>query len=180
MIEQETLNLLEWQRLSEHLATFASTKLGAIASRNLTIPSTLTESQYLLEQTNEVCELEADINCNWSFTQIYDVGECLERAHIGGMLQGEELLNLATTVAGVRKLRRIIEDQEGIITLKELVSNVKTFPELEKEIHYCIDDRGEITEKASPQLAGIRQKLKSLRTKIQQTLQSIIQRQSNA
>ena len=180
MIEQETLNLLEWQRLCQHLATFASTKLGAIASRNLNIPSTLRESKYLLAQTKEVCELETDINCNWSFTGIHDVGEALERAHIGGILSGEELLNLATTLAGVRKLRRIIEEQEELDTLKKLVSEIKTFPDLEKDIHYCLDDRGEITERASPELATIRQKLKSLRNKIQQTLQSIVQRQSNA
>lgn len=180
MIEQETLNLLEWHRLCQHLATFASTKLGAIASRNLTIPATLTESKYLLEQTKEVYQLETDISCNWSFAGIHDVGECLERAHIGGLLQGEELLNLATTLAGVRRLRRIIEDKEDLVTLAELVSDLKTFPELEKEIHYCIDDRGEITERASPELAEIRQKLKSSRAKIQQTLQNIIQRQSGA
>jgi DNA mismatch repair protein MutS2 len=180
LIEQETLNLLEWHRLCQHLATFASTKLGAIASRNLTIPTTLTESKYLLEQTKEVYQLETDISCNWTFAGIHDVGECLERAHIGGLLQGEELLNLATTLAGVRRLRRIIEDKEELVTLAELVSDLKTFPELEKEIHYCIDDRGEVTERASPELTEIRQKLKSLRTKIQQTLQSIIQRQGHA
>ena len=180
MIEQETLNLLEWHRLCQHLATFASTKLGAIASRNLAIPATVKESKYLLEQTKEVYQLETDIDCNWTFAGIHDVGECLERAHIGGFLQGEELLNLATTLAGVRKLRRIIEEKDELVTLQELVSDLRTFPELEKEIHYCIDDRGEITERASPELAHIRQKLKSLRTRIQQTLQSIVQRQSSA
>ncbi len=180
LIEQETLNLLEWSRLCEHLATFASTKLGAIAARNLTIPNTPTETQHLLAQTKEICELESDVDSNWSFTGIYDVGECIERSHIGGILQAEELLNLATTLAGVRKLRRIIEDQEELLTLKQIVSDLRTFPDLEKDIHYCIDDRGEITERASPQLTQIRQKLKSLRTRIQQTLQSIVQRQGNA
>ncbi len=180
MIEQETLNLLEWQRLCQHLATFASTKLGAIASRNLTIPATITESKDLLAQTQEICQLETDVNCNWSFAGIHDVGESIQRAGIGGFLQGEELLNLATTLAGVRKLRRIIEDKEELVTLQQICSEIKTFPELEKEIHYCIDDRGEVTERASPQLSSIRQKLKSLRIKIQQTLQSIVQRQGNA
>jgi len=180
LIEQETFRLLEWQRLCQHLSTFAATKLGAIASQNLAIPNTVTETEYLLEQTKEVCQLEMDINAQWSFNGIHDIGDSLERAKIGGILSGEELLNLATTLSGVRKLRRVIEDQENAPTLQELVNDLRTFPELEQEIHYCIDDRAEITERASPQLGEIRQKIKGLRSKIQQTLQGIIQRNNNA
>lgn len=180
LIEQETFRLLEWQRLCQHLSTFSATKLGAIASQNLAIPNTVTETEYLLEQTKEVCQLEMDINAQWSFNGIHDIGDSLERAKMGGILSGEELLNLATTLSGVRKIRRVIEDQENAPTLQELVNDLRTFPELEQEIHYCIDDRAEITERASPQLGEIRQKIKGLRTNIQQTLQSIIQRNSNA
>lgn len=180
LIEQETFRLLEWQRLCQHLSTFAATKLGAVASQNLAIPNSVTDTEYLLEQTKEVCQLEMDINANWSFNGIHDIGDSLERAKIGGILSGEQLLNLATTLSGVRKLRRIIEDQENVSTLKELVNDLRTFPELEQEIHYCIDDRGEITERASPLLGEIRQKIKGLRSNIQQTLQRIIQRNSTA
>ncbi|AFZ47507.1 MutS2 family protein [Cyanobacterium stanieri PCC 7202] len=180
MIEKETFRLLEWQRLCHHLSTFSATKLGAIASSHLTIPKTLSETQKLLEQTKEVYHIETSLNPNWSFSGIHDIGDALERAKLGGILKGEELLNLATTLAGVRKLRRVIEDLEDSPTLKELVESLRTFPELEQEIHYCIDDRGEITERASPQLGEIRQKIKGLRSKIQQTLQNIIQRNGNA
>lgn len=180
MIEQETFRLLEWQRLCQHLATFAATKLGAMASSYLTIPNTLSETEYLLAQTKEVCDIEININANWSFNGIHDIGDSIERAKIGGVLNGDELLNLATTLSGVRKIRRVIEDQENAPTLQQLVSDLRTFPDLEQEIHYCIDDRGEITERASPQLGEIRQKIKALRHKIQQTLQGIIQRNSNA
>lgn len=180
LIEQETFRLLEWHRLCQHLSTFAATKLGAMASSNLTIPSVVTETEYLLAQTKEVCDIEMNINSNWSFNGIHDIGESIERAKIGGILNGDELLNLATTLSGVRKLRRVIEEEENTSTLKELVNDLRTFPELEQEIHYCIDDRGEITERASPQLGEIRQQIKALRNRIQQTLQGIIQRNSNA
>ncbi|NCQ40592.1 MAG: endonuclease MutS2, partial [Cyanobacteria bacterium] len=180
MIEEETFRLLEWQRLCQHLSTFAATKLGVVASSHLTIPLSVADTEYLLAQTKEVCDIEMNINSNWSFNGIHDIGESIERAKIGGVLNGDELLNLATTLSGIRKLRRVIEEQENAPTLQELVNDLRTFPELEQEIHYCIDDRGEITERASPQLAEIRQKIKALRNKIQQTLQGIIQRNSNA
>jgi len=180
LIEEETFRLLEWQRLCQHLSTFAATKLGVVASSHLTIPLSVADTEYLLAQTKEVCDIEMNINSNWSFNGIHDIGESIERAKIGGVLNGDELLNLATTLSGIRKLRRVIEEQENAPTLQELVNDLRTFPELEQEIHYCIDDRGEITERASPQLAEIRQKIKALRNKIQQTLQGIIQRNSNA
>ena len=180
MIQQETLNILEWPKLCHHLSTFAATKLGAIASQALTIPNEKSHSLELLKQTQEIANIEDNLIPNWSFAGIHDIGDYLERASIGGLLQGEELLNIATTLAGVRRLRRVIEDQEESPTLQQLVANIRTFPQIEQDIHYCIDDRGEITERASPKLAEIRLKLKSLRERIQQNLQNIIQRQGNA
>lgn len=180
MIEQETLTILEWQKFCKHLSTFAATKLGLIASENLTIPKTKAESLKLLEQTKEILTIENNLTPNWSFTGIHDIGEYLERASIAGLLKADELLNIATTLSGVRRLRRVIDEQEEAPRLQELVANVRTFVEIEQEIHYCIDDRGEITERASPKLAEIRVKLKSLRERIRQSLQNTIQRQGNA
>lgn len=180
MIQQETLTILEWQKLCQHLSTFAATKLGAIASKNLTIPDHKSESVALLEQTKEITALERNINSNWSFTGIYDISEYLERASMGGLLTGDELLKIATTLAGVRRLRRVIDDQENSPTLQELVANIRTFPEIEQDIHYCIDDRGDVTERSSPKLAEIRHQIRSIRDRINQTLQNIIQRQGNA
>ena len=180
MIQQETLTILEWHKLCEHLSTFAATKLGAIASRNLNIPETKAESLKLLTQTKEVCLIENSLNPNWNFNGIHDFGDSLEKARRGGLLSTQELLNLATSLAGMRRLKRVIDNQENTPALSELINNIRTFAELEQEIHYCIDERAEITQRASPKLAEIRIKLKSVKERIQATLQSIIQRNGNA
>ncbi|NES82731.1 MAG: endonuclease MutS2 [Moorea sp. SIO2B7] len=180
MIQSETLELLEWQRLCQHLSTFAATKLGAVASRHLKLPTTKAESLQLLAQTQEVYNLEQKLDSGLSFEGIKDIGESLERAELGGMLSGTQLLNIATTLVGVRRLRRVIDSQEDIPTLTELVAEVRTYPELEQEIHRCIDERGEVADRASAKLSDIRSQMKSLRDKIYQILQSILQRQSGA
>jgi DNA mismatch repair protein MutS2 len=180
LIQTETLDLLEWNRLCQHLATFAATKLGVTAARNLVIPSDRPTSQGLLAQTREIYNLEQKLNSGWTFDGIRDIGEALERSRIGGMLSGEELLNLATTLAGVRKLRRIIDAEAELVTLNELITDLRTYPELEQEIHHCIDDRGDVADRASPKLSGIRSQIKELRERIYQTLNGIIQRQSGA
>lgn len=180
-IQTETLDLLEWPRLCQHLATFAATKLGKIAAQQVPIPDRPEQSQRLLAQTQEVYALEAKLG-SLPFEGIQDIGESLERAGHGGTLNGEELLHIATTLAGMRTLRRLIDaqEEEQVPQLLGLVMELRTYPELERQIHHCIDDRGRVTDRASETLGGIRAKLKTLRDEIYQTLQRLMQRHGNA
>ena len=180
MIQSETLELLEWHRLCQHLATFAATKLGATAARHLKIPDSQIQSQELLEQTKEVYQLETRLTTGLSFEGIQDIGDSLERAERSGVLAGDELLAIATTLFGARSLRRVIDNQENLPILTELVADLRTYPELEQEIHRCIDERAQITDRASQKLGEIRTDLRRLRSQITQKLQNILQAKSGA
>jgi DNA mismatch repair protein MutS2 len=162
------------------LSTFAATKLGAIASRNIAIPSSRAESEYLLKQTKQVYELENRLDNGISFEGIQDFGDSLERAELKGILAGEELLAIATTLAGIRNLRRLIDNHPDLEILTELVADLRTYPELEKEIHRCIDERGQVTDRASEKLGDIRNSLRQNRSQITRKLQNIIQVKANA
>lgn len=180
MIQEETLDLLEWHRLCQHLSTFTATKLGAIAAEYMKLPETQQESSQLLTQTEEVYGLEQRLNTQLSFDGITDIGDALERADLGGLLSGKELLSIATTLSGVRRLRRIIEEQEEIPVLKAIVADVRTYPELEQEIHRCIEEDGKVSDRASPRLREIRGQMKVVRERIYRKLQDIMHRQSGA
>ncbi len=180
LIQAETLELLEWSRLCQHLATFAATKLGTRAASHLRIPTAITESQELLAQTQEVYQLESELSHGLAFEGIYDIGDALERAELQGLLSGTELLELATTLAGARQLRRVIHSQPNLLVLNELVSELRTYPELEQAIHHCIDDRGKVTDRASAKLEAVRGELRQTRDRIYQSLHKILQRHSNA
>ncbi|MEG3989665.1 endonuclease MutS2 [Microcoleus sp. S28C3] len=180
LIQSETLELLEWPRLCQHLATFAATKLGVAAALDLEIPATIAQTAELLAQTQETYQLESRAGGALSFEGIQDIGTSLQRAELQGLLSGEELLAIATTLAGARQLRRIIDSQADVPTLKELAAQLRTYPELEQEIHRCIDDRAQVADRATPKLAGIRVQMRQLRDRIYQILQGILQRQSNA
>lgn len=154
--------------------------MGAIAARNLPIPTSLADSKELLAQTQEIYGLEQNLEIRWTFEGITDVGDSLKRATLKGILSGKELLNIATTLAGMRRLRRIIDDCEELPVLKELVADIRTYPELEKAIHHCIDEAGKVTDRASPKLESIRHNLKEVRDRIYQKLQNIIQQKGGA
>lgn len=180
MIAAETLELLEWQRLCQHLSTFAATKLGAIAARNLSIPNSQAESEYLLAQTKEVYDLESRLSLGLVFEGIQDISDALETAQRRGILTGEELLAIATTLAGTRNLRRCIDSQPDLPILSNLVADLRTYPELEQDIHRCIDEHGQVTDRASQKLAEIRAELRRLRHQITQKLQNILQEKATA
>ena len=180
MIQSETLNLLEWPRLCQHLATFASTKIGAIACEQLKLPDDRGGSETLLTQTREMAELETRLPSGLGFGGIRDIWEPLERAERQGLLSGPDLLALAATLHGGRQIRRAIDAQEDLPALNGLVSDLRTHPDLEKEIHHCIDDNGDVTDRASAKLGTIRTRLRQGRDQVYRKLQKIIQRQSGA
>jgi DNA mismatch repair protein MutS2 len=180
VIQAETLELLEWSRLCQQVATFAATKLGTIAARNLVIPTQPSVSLNLLAQTKEVYELETRLTGGLSLDGIEDFGDALERAAVQGMLSGRELHEIATTLAGMRKLRRTLDSEENIPVLQDLIADVRTYPEIEQDIYHCIDDRGDVTDRSSEKLAQVRVQLKGFREKIYKSLNSLMQRQSNA
>ncbi len=180
MTQSKTLELLEWSRLCQHLSTFAATKLGAIAARQLKISASAAESFDLLQQTQEVHSLESRTSPGLSFEGIQDIGAALDRVARQGTLSGEELLSVATTLAGARNLRRAIDRQPDLTTLIQLVAELRTYPELEQEIRRCIDEGGKVADRASPKLGSIRSQQQHIREQVYQVLQQLLQRKANA
>lgn len=179
-MQSRTLELLEWPRLCQHLATFAATKLGTEAAQALSIPTTKAESLDLLQQTEEVYTLEQLHHTSLSFDGIEDIRSALERAAHQGLLNGRELLDIATTLAGARTLRRQIDRQPDCQRLNQLIDPLRTYPELEQEIHRCIDDRAEVTDRASSALGQIRDRQRQVKDQLYRLLQDLLQRRSTA
>ncbi|PLS69354.1 MAG: endonuclease MutS2 [Cyanobacteria bacterium M5B4] len=176
----ETLELLEWQRLCKHLSTFAVTKLGRNRALDTPIPSTIGESELLLQQTQECYRLDEILPGGLSLEGIADVSDALKRAERQGVLSALELVEIASTLNGARQLRRSIESVEGFPILQSMVTDLRTYPELEQAIYHCIDESGTVLERASPKLGSIRQNLRALKEQIWQSLQSLMQRKASA
>jgi DNA mismatch repair protein MutS2 len=162
----KTLDLLDWPRLTQHLSTFAMTKLGSLVTQQLTPAQSLRESQRLLQQTQEVVELESRTG-SLSFDGVQDISAALERAGRRGILSGMELLSIATTLSAARQLRRIVDRFPELVSINDLMSGLRTFPELEQEIHHCIDDQGDVEDRASEKIAEIRDHGRHSRQQVQ-------------
>jgi DNA mismatch repair protein MutS2 len=175
-ITDETLELLEWPRLAEHLASFASTSAGRRHCLALPLPTDRQASETLQAETCELLGLDGLIEGGLSFQGTCDITTCVQLCAKGGTAAGEELLDLATTLAAARRLRRQIDDPELRPVVTALVGELRTLPELEQRLHFCLEEGGRVADRANPDLAALRRRLQGVLAERRERLQELLRR----
>jgi len=175
-IQREALELLEWPRLAEQLASFASTTPGRCACLELALPACLAASRSLLAETAELLGLDGLLEGGLSFQGVADIAALVTLCAKGGTAPGEELLSLAITLAAARRLRRQIDDPQLRPVCTALVAELRTLPELEQRLHFCLEEGGRVADRASPPLEGLRRQLLGARSDRRDRLQELMRR----
>jgi DNA mismatch repair protein MutS2 len=175
-IQQETLDLLEWPRLAAHLAGFASTPAGRRHCLALSLATDPDGSRRLLAETTELLGLDGLLEGGLSFRGVVEIGDTVAHCRRGGVAEGEALLGVATTLGAARRLRRCIEDPEQRPATSELVSGLRTAPELEQRLHHCLEEGGRVADRADPALAELRRQLQAVRGERRERLQELVRR----
>ena len=175
---EETLELLEWPRLCQHLSSFASTRQGRRHCRLGSLPDTLPESITLQARTLEMASLDGLLDGGLSFRGVGDLEMTLLRCSKGGVASGEELLTVADTLGAARRLRRQIDDPELRPVCTALLVDVATLPELEQQLKFAIEEGGRVADRASAVLEGLRRQWQEMRSRRRDKLQDVIRRWS--
>jgi DNA mismatch repair protein MutS2 len=172
----DTLELLEWPRLCQHLAQFASTAAGQRRCLDEPLPSDLRESQERLARSIELAGLDGLLDGGLSFQGVHDLEPVLQRCCKGGTADGEALLAVADTLAAARRLRRQIDDPELRPRCTELLKDVATLPDLEQRLKFSLEEGGRVADRASAVLAGLRGQWQTVRQQRRDRLQEVIRR----
>ena len=175
-IAAETLELLEWPRLAQQVAGFASTAAGQRRCTGLPLPASCAESRSLLAETTELLGLDGVLEGGLSFRGVADIAATVARCAKGGSAGGEELLAVAGTLAAARRLRRQIEDEALRPVCSALVADLRTLPELEQRLHAALEEGGRVADRASAELADLRRQLQAVRGERRERLQELIRR----
>ena len=175
-IEQEALELLEWPRLSSHVASFTSTAAGKRGCVPLPLASCQADSETLQAETTELLALDGLTEGGLSFQGVADIANTVQLCAKGGTAAGEALLELATTLAAARRLRRQIDAPELRPVTTALVAELSTLPELEQRLHFCLEEGGRVADRASPALGGVRRQLAGARAERRERLQELLRR----
>ncbi len=177
-MDHRSLKVLEYDSLLDRLKDLSLSPIGqkrCLALRptadRLHIESRLTEVMEL----KEVLEKEG----NLPLQGLKDIEEILNRVEVEGIvLQIQEILDIHRLIVLTKNLKRFFTKLDVCApSLQEKISRLSTLKHLEKEILHAIHPKGEILDRASPELSEIRYQLETLREKTKKVLEHLLHRE---
>jgi len=156
------------------LATYASFSVGEEKAHALTPATRLQEIRQRLETTSEARTL-LDAKPDTTLGGAHDVRPLAKAAQRGAVLPPSELLDVRDTLISARTLHRTLSRLESQFPhLAHLAGGIQLCPKVIAEINRCLDERGNVRDDASPELARIRRETRLAHDRIQDKLQRII------
>lgn len=173
-MDQHTLDILEFHRIKEILATYATSSLGKSLAMSI-------------QPDNDIHRIEI---WQWQVTELRGLLE-YERLPLGGIrdirlhlqevrdpalvLGCEALLDVHSTLQAARYIRGFLEDlEDDCPNLVSLGHKIGSFKDIEDAIFASVDMSGVIKDNATPRLHGIRRDIAVKRARIKSKLQSLV------
>ncbi|HEY8496194.1 MAG TPA: endonuclease MutS2 [Limnochordales bacterium] len=173
-MDERSLRVLEYPAIIERLAAHTSFAPGrelAEALRPQTDPEAVRRA---LAETGEALRL-LERGGHDLLSGIRDVREALARAKLGGVLSGPELLDVAALAGAIRRARRILlNDPDAWPHLAQRALRLGTYLSVEEAIGRCIGQEGQVLDEASPELARLRARMRTLHNRIRERLEAIL------
>ncbi|KAI9097744.1 hypothetical protein K1719_025515, partial [Acacia pycnantha] len=185
-IHYDSLRVLEWDKLCDLVASFATTSLGreAVKVQLWSLNQTYDNSLRLLKETNVAVEMHKHGGCRLDFGHIDAalVESAIQNARRNRPVNGFEalaivaLLQLAETLQ-VNLKSAIKEDivwYSRFMPLTEVIVDFVINPSLVRMIEQVIDENGSVKDSASPALKQSREQVLSLERKIHRLMESLV------
>jgi DNA mismatch repair protein MutS2 len=172
LMDAHTLELLEFHKVRELLASYGACSLGKELALQL---EPLTDAELIKADIAVVSEMVHALGQGITppFGGLHDVRLVVRRAAIGSQLTAEQLLEVADTMnctGNIYRYRMRLDD--NCQRLADLLATVEDLAPVAKTIAGCIDGRGNVLDMASRELAMVRQKL----TDVDERVQNVIRR----
>jgi DNA mismatch repair protein MutS2 len=173
-VDEHTLRVLEFDKVIDRLANHTSFPAGrelALALTPVTGRSEVVRRQRITAEARRLREKQSRLGLGG----VRDVRAPVDKSARGGVLQPQELLDVASTLAAAGTLRSAITrlgDEAPL--LAALAREFEPLPELVAEVERSIDQRAEITDAASPALAALRRNARIAHDRLQTRLQEIL------
>ncbi len=180
MVSNKTLNLLEFNKVRERVANYAS---SSIARERVLSSVPSFERTEVLIQLNQTAEAERMLN-KYLLNPIIgfdSISEYLEKARVDATLNMAELLKVGKLLKSARIAKNTIQSApEDITLLRDLVNSIVIDHSLEKDIEHSIVSEYEMSDKASEKLYSLRRKIGNLNIKLREKLLSYTRNNSSS
>ncbi len=165
-------HVLEYKKIIEQLAEQATSSLGKEQAKKLKPSTEVEQVRKWQKDTDEAAHIYR-LKGHVPLGGISDIRPSIKRASIGGMLQPEECMDVASTIYGGKQMKKFIEEIEDveIPILLELVEQIVPLNELERSIKNCIDEHGKVLDGASDKLRTLRSRIRTFEGRIRDKLE---------
>src|SRR5262245_32909684 len=173
MMDQHTLQLLEFHKVRELLAGYAACSLGKELAQAV---EPITDAEKIRAEIALVSEMSDALGSGQAppFGGLHDVRMLVRRAAIGSMLSAEQLLEVADTLTCTGNVYRYrMRLDPGYGRLVEMLTPIEDLGVTAKTITGCIDSRGHVLDMASPELADVRRKLVDIEERVQEKIRKL-------
>ena len=168
------LELLEFHKIREILAGFASFSASRQLSLSVSPLADGEEVSLLLKQSTEarrLLSLSPDIHIG----DVCDIRNVVKMAARGKVLEPQTLLEIQKTLESARRLRgNLMNLSDELPLLSSLAEGIVELAELEKDIGRCLGPTGELLDTASPRLASARHRMREVRQQLLTQLEAIV------
>ena len=173
-----TLRVLGYNKVLEKVAEQCAFSGGVEMARGLLPSDDLTTVQEWLDETSEAYKL-LEQKTDIGFGGARDVRGALEKAERGAMLMPMDLLEIKNTLIRSRSLRNTLTRLEHTFPrLADIAYGIEPCDHVISEIGRCINDRAEVADNASSELARVRQELRQAQERLLSTLDRLVQSSS--
>lgn len=165
---------LEYPKILERLARYTDFSAGAELARALTPAPDLREARERLALTREARTLMQS-RAVLDLGGVTDLRPLLDRARHGYILQAAELLQVRDTLEATERIQRyLLRLQTQFPGLADIAGRLCPQPGLVETILRVLDERGEVRDNASPELARIRHEIHVTQDRLQERLRRYI------
>lgn len=177
-IEAKVLNKLDFPKVLSRLAEYCILPRAKELAVGL-IPYIDWESVRLVLQETEEGKNLLRGNPLFSVRGAKEIRSYIERCLRGGVIHGEELLEIRDTLRVGRKIKLLLlEFKEEFPGLWEITLPIEPQKDLEDEISRCISEDGKVADNASPELSDCRRALNRLQHRIRESLEGTLRNSS--
>ena len=177
-IENKVLNKLDFPKVLARLADYCILPRAKELAIGLEPFVDLESVRLRLQETDEGKDLLRG-NPLFSVRGAKEIRPYIERCLRGGMIHGEELLEIRDTLGVGRKIKQfLLEFKEGFPGLWDIALPIEPQKDLEDEISRCISEDGKVADNASSELADFRRAISRLQNRIRESLEGTLRNSS--
>ena len=173
-LDDRDLELLEFHKIREILAGFASFSASQQLARDLSPLSDEEAVCLLLRQSAEARRL-LSLSPDLHIGEVLDIREVVRMAARGKVLEPQALLEIRKTLDAARRLRsHLMGLSSELPLLSGLAGGIVELDQLQKDIGDCLSPSGDLLDTASPRLASARHRMREVRQQLLTHLEAII------